>query len=85
MASDANPLSRIPPVDERKLVCKIGDRFAVRRSGKTYEGDPIVEGSIYEVFNRKGYGWDLKLVAGEGASQLRIINSKIDIDLERLH
>lgn len=72
-----NPLSRVQPVDEASLVCKIGDRLVVHEASLTQEGEKVEVGSIYEVADRAQYAWILRLVHGPGAPHLRILNSAL--------
>ena len=72
-----NPFDDVPPVDESTLVCKIGDRLVVTKRAATEEGDPIEVGSVYEVRSRIAYGWNLMLVSGSGAREVRALNSTL--------
>lgn len=77
MPSVGNPFDKIPPVDEGSLVCKIGDRLLVHAPELTEEGERIEVGALYEVSNRNGYGWDLRLLQGGGAKVVRVLNSRL--------
>lgn len=83
--SSANLSDNLPPVDEAKLVCRIGDRMRVVTPAATDDDDPLVLGSIYEAVDRKYYGWDFALIEGEGPASLRILNSQVLTYLEPLH
>jgi hypothetical protein len=72
-----NPFTRVPPVDPSELVCQIGDHLVVIASAITEEGQDVCIGSTYQVIERVGYAWKLSLVQGGGASDLRILNSRM--------
>lgn len=76
MSHVSNPFDGIPPVDESSLHFRIGETLSAKVSAQTDEGDDIHVGAVYEVVNRKGYGWDLDLVKGSGASRVRVLNSR---------
>ena len=73
----ANPFQAVPRVDEVSLVCKIGDQLVVHQATLTEEGERVEVGSLYEVEERVQHAWILRLVQGPGATQLRILNSKL--------
>jgi len=77
MTRGHNPWTNIPPVDESKLVCKIGDVVEVRTADHTEDGEEIRLGSTYKVVGRVAYGWDLDLIEGPGASRVRVLNSSL--------
>jgi hypothetical protein len=78
MSDNENPFDKIPPVDETELVTRIGERLKVRVPKATEEGEPIQVGAIYEVVDRFAYAWQLRLVQGDGAKEVRVLNSTID-------
>lgn len=73
----SNPFEKVPSVDEATLVCKLGDQLFVVNPAITEDGEPVEVGSMYVVVSRSGYGWDFRLVAGGGANQVRVLNSKV--------
>lgn len=77
MARRENQLDRIPPVNELTLHCRVGESLVAKLAAQTEEGEQIHVGAVYEVVGRKGYGWDLKLLYGTGAADVRLLNSRI--------
>lgn len=77
MKSSKNPFEAAPDVDERTLVCQIGDLLVAIVVAKTEEGKQLEIGSVYEVVGRFAYGWNLRLVQGLGASEVRVLNTKV--------
>ena len=77
MAQASNPFDRVPPIDESSLHCRIGERLIAKIGASTEEGDEIQVGAVYEVVDRKAYGWDLDLIDGGGAARVRVLNSRV--------
>ena len=73
----ANPLDRVPPVDEAKLVCRVGDLLQTTDSFTLDSGDVAQLGATYRVTGRVYYGWDLELATGVGPRTVRVLNSSV--------
>lgn len=81
--TDGNPLDSVPPVDEAKLVCRIGDLLQTKDVIALDDGDKAKHEATYRVTGRVYYGWDLELAAGVGPRTIRVLNSSV-LDLFRI-
>ena len=66
-----------------KLYCRVGDTVEITKKIETNpapnKGNPeqIEKGTIYQVADLIGLGWDLELVKGSGPKLIRIMNSSM--------
>jgi len=72
-----NPVDSVPPVDESKLVCRIGDLLEVTNTFSIDEGDVAPQGATYRVAGRVYYGWDLERVSDLGPEHVRVLNASV--------
>ena len=67
-------------IKEEDLVCKVGDRLKLIAYLDLIDNDTdkrldmLPAGQIYKAEGRKGAGWDLVRMTGDGPPELRIYN-----------
>ena len=70
-------------IKDEDLVMKLGDRLRLIADLDTNDADAGVSmhtkaaGQIYEASDRKGAGWDLVKLSGEGPNPLRVLNGDV--------
>jgi hypothetical protein len=61
------------------LFCKVGDvvEFKINVTTTSWDdgSEEIVAGARYEVVDLVGSGWNLRLLSGKGAKEVRLLNS----------
>ena len=74
-------------IKEKDLVCKIGDILKLIRDVGIYDNDDdmtddsathyIASGQLYRAEGRKGAGWDLVRISGDGPPNIRVLNGSV--------
>ena len=75
--------------DDQNLFCRIGDVVEITHAIKTNpwpdaKSQTIPSGTRYKAVALTGYGWDLKLIKGNGPEEVRILNSEMHKYLKRI-
>ena len=74
-------------IKDEDLVIELGDHLRLIASVDLTDGDeePIhlePEGQVYRAYDRKGAGWDLDLVSGDGPQHIRVLNGDVFLHFE---